>query len=277
MFGFNRNKRKRKEKVKYIFQALPPPKTVKNLREADDLPRISLHGALQRYVLGAHEDCIFHCAFSVEMALLLRLDRQLTKDEKESIRHECTRSKTGLMFGKIINTARENAIINNDDSKKAWKLDLLRNMYAHPGNLVAFIKQQYRMRTMNLEEEMPEIYAMAQERLKSMKLMSKKETILKILEPAQRKVSNHLKILERLPDLDWCASQDTLGYQSKRIKDYYEEIVRDILSPKGLMDLIKHAANIAIYAQTKYPYAERDAYEALTYAYEILRSLKVIQ
>lgn len=275
VFMFDRNKGNRR-KVKYFFQALPPIKTVKGLREADDLPRISLHGALERFVLGAYEDCVFHSTFSVEIALLLRLDKKLSPDEKESIRQEAIRNKTGLMFGKIISRAREKSILNDDNVEKAWALNNLRNMYAHPANWVAFVKQQYRMSTLNIEEEMPEIYTMVKERLTSMSLPLKKDVIMKILEPAQKKTSEYLKRLEKIPDLDWCASQDTLGFQSKKIKDYYKEILRDVLSAKGLMDLIKHVSSIVTYAQNKYPYNERNAHKALVYAYEILRDLEVI-
>jgi len=268
-------KDKRRERVKHIFRALPPLQILRSLHEAEDLSRISLYGALERYVQGTNEDCIFHSAFSVEMALLLRLDNQLTKDEKESIRKEAIQNKTGLMFGKIISMAKKRYILKSADVKKARKLNLIRNMYVHPANWVAFIKQQHKI-SLDLEKEMPEMYAMAEKLFASIKLPFETEIALESLRPAQENVFDYVKPLERIPDLEWCASQDTLGFQNKRVKDYYKEILEDVLSPKGLKDLIEHAPNIVTYAQTKYPYGERDAYEALMYAYEILRTLRVI-
>lgn len=268
-------KEKRRERVKHIFQALPTLQILRSLHEADDLPRASLHNALVRYVHGTYEDCIFHSAFSVEMALLLRLDSQLTNDEKESIRKEAIQNKTGLMFGKIVSMAKKKDILKGAEVKKARKLNLMRNMYVHPANWVAFVKEQYKM-ALDFENKMPEIYAMVEQLLASIKLPIGKEAARKVLGPAEKKVRDYVKPLERIPDLDWCASQDTLAFQKKRAKVYYKESAEHIASPEGLRDLIEHAPNIIAYAQTKYSHRERDAYEALTYAYEILKTLKVI-
>lgn len=267
-------KEKRRERVEHIFQALPPLQILRSLHHADDLPRISLYGAAKRFVQGTYEDCIFHSAFSVEMALLLRLDSQLTSVEKESIRKEAIQNKTGLMFGKIVTMAKKKDILIGAGVKKARKLNLMRNMYVHPANWVAFLKQQYRV-ALDFENEMPEMYAMAEQLLASMKFPIGKDAASKALEPAEKKVRDYVKPLERIPDLDWCASQDTLRFQKKRAKDYYKKSIEDVLSPKGLEDLIEHAGDIVRYAQSRYSYLERDAYEALAYAYDILRALTV--
>lgn len=112
-------KNKRREKVKHVFEALPPFEAVRNIREADDLPRSSLYLALDRYVQGIEADSIFHSAFSVEMALILRLDKCLTAEEKEDIRQDTVRNKTRLMFGKIIGMAEKKSIVKDADASKA--------------------------------------------------------------------------------------------------------------------------------------------------------------
>jgi len=149
-------------------------------------------------------------------------------------------------------------------------------MNAHPANWVAFIKQQYRA-ALNLEKALPDTSAAIQELLTSIKLPQDKETVRKILQLALQNASDYVKErLEKLPDLDWCASQDTLEFQKRRFKDYYEESRKRILSPEGFTDLIENASNMINYMQSNYAYGGRDAYEALTYAYDILKNLRVI-
>jgi hypothetical protein len=269
-------KNKRRDKVKHILEALPPLEIVNSLHEADDLPRSSLHGALQRYVEGMESDCIFHAAFSVELALLLRLDKKLTPVEKEAMKQEAIRTKTGLMFGRIINLVTEKAILEEADIKRAWKLNNLRNMHAHPANWIAFIKQQYQAAT-DVEKCMPDISAMIEDRLaSSLEALRGIEEIREALKRMAEAISLFAKRLENLPNLDWCASQDTLGFQAKRARAYYKESYRELLSVDGLLDLISSAQDPAVYARVKYPYAGRDGHEALTCAYEILSNLGVI-
>jgi hypothetical protein len=269
-------KNKRRERVKHILDTLPPLETVNSLRESDDLSRSSLHGALQRYVDGRESDCIFHAAFSVEMALLLRLNNKLTSEEKEAIKQEAIIDKTGLMFGRTISLAVERAILEKTDAKKAWRLNNLRNMHVHPANSVAFIKQQYQAAT-NTKQYMPEIHSILESRLPtSFEPLKNAEGAHERLEQIANAVSAVAKRIENLPDLNWCAGQDTLKFQSKRVRDYYEDSFRELLSANGLVDLLKNAQNLATYLKTKYPYEGRDGYDALTYAYEILDNLGVI-
>jgi hypothetical protein len=79
-----------------------------------------------------------------------------------------------------------------------------------------------------------------------------------------------------LPDLDWCASQDTLQFQNEQAEDYYKEISKRLLTTEGIQELLENAANNVTYMQTTYAYSGRDEYEALSCAYEILKSLGVI-
>ena len=108
MYASEIEKFKRYEKVKHMLQALPNAELTKNIRESDDLARVSFNAALERYIQGS-SDCVFHAAFSVEMALILRLDKTLTKDEKENVRN-----KNGLMLSGAIDFASKRGILRVD-------------------------------------------------------------------------------------------------------------------------------------------------------------------
>jgi hypothetical protein len=261
---------KRYEKVKYMLQALPHPELIRSLREADDLARVSFNGALERYIQGS-SDCVFHAAFSVEMALILRLDKSLTEDEKERVKE-----KNGLMLSGSIDLASKKGILKKKDIEKAWKLNHLRNISAHPANAVAFIKQQYRA-VFNMEKEMPDVYSLMEEMRKTIILPKNKEAVQEDFSTILKSASEYVKQrIEKLPDLDWCASQDTLQFQKKRATDYYKDVSKRILTTEGIQELLENVANNVVYMQTTYAYAGRDEYEALNCAYDILKSLGII-
>lgn len=253
-----------------MLQALPHVELIRNIREADDLARVSFNGALERYIQGS-SDCVFQAAFSVEMALILRLDKALTNNEKEKVK-----KKNGLMLSGAIDLSSKKGILMETDVEKAWKLNHLRNINAHPANSVAFIKQQYKA-TLDIEKEMPDVYSMMEEMRKMIVLPESKAAVYEDFSLILRSASEYVKqLMEKLPDLDWCASQDTLQFQKKRAKDYLKEISQRILTTEGIEELLENAANNVAYMQTTYPYAGRDEYEALTCAYEILKSLSII-
>ena len=270
MYGSDVEKFERYEKVKFMLQTLPPIELMRNIREADDLARLSFNGAIERHIQGS-SDCIFHAGFSVEMALLIRLDKLLTEDEKEE-----EKKKNGLMLSDAIKLATKKGILKKKDKEKAWTLNHLRNINAHPPNTVAFIKQEYKA-ALDIEKEKPNLFLL-------MKDMKDKICLPENKEKFQEEVSTILKCaseyinrrIGKLPDLDWCARQDTLQFQKKRAMKYYEEVTKRLMTTEGMQELLKNTPNNVTYMQTTYAYKGRDEYEALVCAYDILKSLNVI-
>jgi hypothetical protein len=242
---------------------------IKSIREADDLARVSFNAALERYIQGS-SDCVFHAAFSVEMALTLRLDKSLNAEEKEEIR-----KKNGLMLSGAVKLASKKGILKKPDAEKAWRLNHLRNMSAHPSNWVAFIKQQYRA-VFNMEKEMPDVHSFMEELRKTVILHKDENAFREDLSRILTTASDYLKRVENLPNLDWCASQDTLRFQKKMAKEYYEEVSKKLLTTKGVKELLENAANNVAYMQTTYAFTGRAEYEALNCAYDILKRLGVV-
>ncbi len=70
------------KQVKNYIKELPTMKELNELREPEDLSRISYLGALQRYQIKAFDDTILHASNSVEIALLFKLDPLLEEIEK---------------------------------------------------------------------------------------------------------------------------------------------------------------------------------------------------
>jgi hypothetical protein len=200
----------RYEKIKYMLQTLPPVELMRNIRETDDLSRLSFYGALERHIQGS-SDCIFHAGFSVEMALLIRLDKLLTVDEKEEVK-----KKNGLMLSGAIKLAAKKDILNKKTKESAWTLNHLRNINAHPPNTVAFIKQEYKA-ALDIEKENPNLFLLMKEMKEKIALPENKdkfeEDVTAILKNAFEYTTQRI---EKLPDLDWCARQDTLQFQKQR-------------------------------------------------------------
>jgi len=103
-----------------------------------------------------------------------------------------------------------------------------------------------------------------------------REAFLERMKSAQKQILDYVNRLNKIPNLDCSAQQDTLGFSSRRVQEYYKQMISDVYSEKGLEDLAEHAPHVVTYAQNKYQYLGRDAYEALEYACEILKELGVI-
>ncbi len=265
-------KQKRQANVKFIFDQLPPFQVVRSLQKADYLPLVSLYASLNRYIEGSI-DCIIHAAFSVEMALILKLDSILTDQEKAQVRRE--NAENGLMFGKIIGMANKRSILDKHEIGKAWRLNHLRNMTAHPANWVVFIKQQYKA-ALNVEQGMPEINALISQKTKALEFSEDKQVVAEKCKLMYQVVSGYVKRLDNIPNLEWCAGQDTLKFQTERVKEYYKESYDRVLTSEGMKELLNNYTDSVTYLQTNYSYAGRDEFEALYLAYDILKKLNLI-
>jgi hypothetical protein len=76
------NRLQRQNEVNHIIKALPQHELLAELGDPKNLSLLSLSSATNRYVTGLFEECIFNSSFSVEIALLLELDRKLSSEEK---------------------------------------------------------------------------------------------------------------------------------------------------------------------------------------------------
>lgn len=261
----------RQRQVRHIVKRLPSKKALKSLGDPKKLPMLSLFAATSRYVLGAFEDCVLHSAFSVEMTLLLILDQEMTDKEKEDIKERSKRSGA-LSFGKVIQLSKEHHILNQDSMQRIWILYNLRNMFAHPGNWVAFVKHQY---PETVIEMAPELILDLPSLIGGIEDIIKQKAI-----PLKRAAETGQKYLDErlgeIPDFEWAAHQGTLSFQQERAKSYYVRIIKDFLTRKTFKDFMKHLKDFPEYAQKRYRYPQETAYEALEIAFKILKRLEIL-
>ena len=257
-------KRTRKKKIEFILKKLPPQKELEKLGEPRKLILLELFGACQRFILGAYDDTVLHSSFALEMTLFIRMDENLSIESKEEIK-----KKGGLRFAKAIDFAGKKEWFTNKDIEKAWTLHNLRNMFAHPGNWLTLIKETERLALAGLIDapsNTQEMTTVIQEMPGVLdKLNRIKDTLTQTLKER----------LGNIPDLEWAAREDTLFFQRRRQKLYYEEILKDTIDKKGLLGLAKHFYNPVAYIRKEYPYTESLGFEALEIAYDLLQKLEI--
>lgn len=257
----------REKQVHHIIKALPSKKSLEALGDPRKLPLIGLSAATQRYVVEAFDDCILHSAFSVELALLMKLDEKLDVTEKETIR----KSK-GLTFGRTIRLAEDKQILEKEYIGKVWILFNLRNMFAHPANWVSFIKRQS---PETIAKMLPTIVPEVSVLSKRIEGIAQQEiqSLRRGLSEMQRYVSSKIG---KFPELEWAAHQGTLSFQEEDAKSYFAPLIRDLLQPENFRLFTRQKDAVVKHLQEQYPYFQEIAYKALDIAFDVLKHLNFL-
>lgn len=259
----------REKQVEHIVKMLPSEQMIIELGDPENLSSGFLLGATSKYVSGAFPDSILQSAIAVEMTLLLELDRRMSQEEKQSQKNNL--KGQALSFGRLIKMAKQKGIVDSKLAEKIFVLHNLRNIFAHPANVISFVLGQ---RDPEISEKMQ---AKWKNRLseKGEKLPLSERTLLNVTLTLLQKIMN--KKVGKIPNLDWAAHQSTLSFQQNRLQLYYDRIASDLLSSGLLQALIKEGAmsdfNLYSYITLMYPYQQEIAFEALEIA---LASLKEI-
>jgi len=269
-----RQRAKRRDKIKDILNSLPPKSKIEEIHECYDLSRRHLYVAAGHFIDGKFEDSIFHSSLSVEIALLFKLDEKLNEKEKLKIQER----KRGLHFGEMIDLGEKKRILSRELAEKCRELNQLRHMYAHPANSVAFVKDYYR-RMYSFGEEFPihkgiEEFArqLPEELIKKIKSKCFKERLDKMRE--------RIKILERIPSVDWAARPSTLAFHRERLSKFSYEMISKLLTPsffRKLTDRRFSLEKLIRYIQSVFSYTEKEAQNALYNAYDVLKGLEIFR
>jgi hypothetical protein len=75
----------RQRKVQFVFDACPQAEGLETSPDPNKLPIGQLIRAAHQFMLGYFENCILDSAFAVEYGLALKIDAELTPEEKQSI------------------------------------------------------------------------------------------------------------------------------------------------------------------------------------------------
>lgn len=193
--------------------------------QLEDLPRQEFRASLQRYVLSFFGDAIYHSCFSVEVALLIRLDERLPEEEKIEINKKINSKSDKPMsftFGAMFNLAQKRQLEIIKDKKLRKKIEILlekRNRYIHVTNYLSGLILTFKKQVVpEIESKLKEI-----ETLKDIELFGK---ILNSIGLANVKgyLTEQLYLLKTLPDFSWCTKDKHLENIEKQINDYVIEL-----------------------------------------------------
>ena len=268
-----RQRTKRRKEIKNILNSLPSKSRIKEIYECYDLSRQQLYAAAVHYIDGRFDDSVLHSSLSVEIALLFKLDEKM--DEKERLKIQ--EKRRGLHFGEMIDLGEKKKILSKKLAKKCRELNQLRHMYAHPANIVAFVKDYYRKMYSLGENLLPR--KMVEEFAQKMP----KELIEKLtsehFKGVLNEMMNRIKVLDKIPDVDWAARQSTLAFHRKRLSNFSREMTDKFLTSsffKKLVDRRLSLEKLIRHIQSSFPYGKNDALDALNNAYDVLKGLEII-
>ena len=268
-----RQRTKRRKEIKNILNSLPSKSRIKEIYECYDLSRQQLYAAAVHYIDGRFDDSVLHSSLSVEIALLFKLDEKM--DEKERLKIQ--EKRRGLHFGEMIDLGEKKKILSKELAKKCRELNQLRHMYAHPANIVAFVKDYYRKMYSLGENLLPR--KMVEEFAQKMP----KELIEKLtsehFKGVLNEMMNRIKVLDKIPDVDWAARQSTLAFHRKRLSNFSREMTDKFLTSsffKKLVDRRLSLEKLIRHIQSSFPYGKNDALDALNNAYDVLKGLEII-
>ena len=226
------------------------------------------------YIDGRFDDSVLHSSLSVEIALLFKLGEKM--DEKERLKIQ--EKRRGLHFGEMIDLGEKKKILSKELAKKCRELNQLRHMYAHPANIVAFVKDYYRKMYSLGENLLPR--KMVEEFAQKMP----KELIEKLtsehFKGVLNEMMNRIKVLDKIPDVDWAARQSTLAFHRKRLSNFSREMTGKFLTSsffKKLVDRRLSLEKLIRHIQSSFPYGKNDALDSLNNAYDVLKGLEILR
>jgi hypothetical protein len=238
---------------------------------------------MQRYVVGLYEDAIYHACFSVEMALLIKLDEKLSKKEKSAI-HEAINTTKGkpvsFTFGTMFNRAKAKdvKIISGVElSKKFVTLIEKRNTYIHANNflsgLIITLKKKEIVEIESILKDIAE--------LENIPIIG---GAIQWFYPGIPRLKTFLKeqltLIMALPDFSWCSKDKHRLNTERQVEEYIKRLehikkekvdtssaYKKILSAIKLRGTIKDVLSMV--------YFKDQSLEILEYSFEILKDIGI--
>lgn len=244
-----------------------PVNKFRNIQKNEDLPREELRGAVQRYIYGNFVDSILYSCFSVEFALLVKLDKILSEKEKKSVPKPFT-------LGRIINWASPQSaknphgkgILRNRTKKAADRILRLRNMHVHSSNFISGVILSYKsaIEVAKKAGVSPDTIERGFDYL--LKILPKDAQLI----VARYKPSDVIDVFKSIPSLssfEWCCDKRSLRSTKRKIKGVVENTASSIL--QGNFDKLNR------YFQEDYLLKDR-ALTALRNACLVLRDIGIL-
>jgi hypothetical protein len=205
-----------------------PVNKFRNLRNNEDLPREELRGAVQRYIYGNFLDSILYSCFSIEFALLVKLDKALSEKEKKSVPKPFT-------LGRIINwsspPSKKNpngkSIIKGKTISAAKRILKLRNMHIHSSNFISGVILCYKSIIEGAQKTgvSPDTIEKGFELFKI--LPEEVQQILTRYKPSD--VIDAFRNIQSISNFEWCSDSKLLRSTKREVKAIVENTASSIL------------------------------------------------
>jgi hypothetical protein len=248
------------------------------MRETRDISRFELIAGIQRYLIGFFDDSIYHSTLSVEMGLLIRLDEELSENEKEQI-HQRINSQDGppfsFTFGAIFDEAkRKNRKIMTDEKmqKKIAKIIETRNTHIHASNFTAAtIQSSKEVLPLQIEKGLTDIELIEKTPVKM--LMNKS------LSKMKKFLVDTNSTIESLPSFEWCTKDKQRSRTHNGVSSHFNEqfALIDAIKSKqpSLTEKIRVGAHSAEFVRgfSEDSYPKRMAMETIKDSFDVLHGL----
>jgi len=208
-----------------------PINKFRNIQKNEDLPREEFRGAVQRYIYGQFVDSIIYSCFSVEFALLVKLDEILSQREKNRVPKPFT-------FGRIIDWAslpsKKNpngkGLIRDREKSAAKRILRLRNMHIHSSNFISGVILSYKSII-----ELTKRTGLTPDTIKNgfelLKLLPEDfQPLLTRYNPSD--VIEAFKNIPSLSSFEWCSNRSLLRSTKKEVEDQKTQKKRENMNER---------------------------------------------
>jgi len=191
---------------------------------ARDLPRQEFRAALVRYMLSLYDDSIHHAFFSVEMGMLVRLEEELSTEEKNTLHDAINRKENPLSFtfGAIFNKAKERKIdVIRGDKLRRRIASLIenRNTYIHGSNFLSGLTTSMKKSvSLEIDTQLKQISDLESAPLLKLILLSWR------LVPYKRFLEKKLTMIRNLPDFAWCSRDKNREAAQRQVDEYISDL-----------------------------------------------------
>lgn len=207
------------------------------IRETRDIARQEFLAGVQRYLIGFFEDSIYHSTLSVETGLLIRLEEELSDDEKRAI-HDRINSKkekpSPFTFGVIFDESKRkgrNIVRNEQTEQRIAKIINVRNTHIHASNFTSASILSMK------QKGLPEIkkYVKQIDQIEETPLAN--VVLKKWLSQAKNVLTETQSAIEGLPAFEWCTKDEQRSKAQENINNFFSEIFGSIDALQNIQTL----------------------------------------
>ncbi len=279
------NKKAQKEVIRRGVDVLTEVRALKKyaigiMHETRDIARQEFLAGVQRYLIGFFEDSIYHSTLSVEMGLLIRLEEELSDNEKKAIYDRINSKKdkpAPFTFGVIFDESKRkgrNIIKNEQTQQRIAKIIDVRNTHIHASNFTsASILSVKEKGLPKIEKSIKEINEIQETPLVNVMLK-------KWLFKAKNLLTESKATIESLPSFEWCTRDKQRSLAQDNINNFFSEIFASIGALQNIQSL-SEKVQLGLHSRkfirdlSKRDYSKTQALETIRDSFAVLKSIDI--